>query len=479
MHQPLILVKRAFPTSQAFPLFVAMLRPAKLPVEVLFFLLVFISRLVFIWPGFGSEDDSWGLIQNAHLMQETGVYSFSRLPGHPVQEYVLYFLPQSLLQPWFCNLLSVVFSTLAGYFFLQILRKLKVVHPFLWTAVFVSIPLVWISGTYTIDYAWGMCFQLGALYGLMQGRWFWASLALALAAGCRIPSGAFGLVLLPLVYDGDWRIWIKRSLRLGIPAVLLAVLFYLPALLRYGSAFFDFYELPYPSLAKTLYKGSLAVWGLSGTLALLAIPWVWRRSTLETSWKICIASTVLIFGAAFLGYPHKAAFLLPMVPMFVILFATSPLTIIQRFLPMLFFLSPLTFGLNFSDPERGAKPGVLALEFSVGKDALFIDPLQGPLQVEQARRTNRQNYVEHALEKCRTLQPGSVVLCGWWTNQIREMALHTTGLPPLHFAEFLSRNDLQALHHADIPVVFLDEIDRANDERYGMVFTSQFAQPLP
>lgn len=440
--------------------------------------LVMLSRLLLLSPGYGSEDDSWGLILNAREMLATGQYSFSRLPGHPVQEYILYWLPESLLKPWFCNLLSALFSTAAVGFFYALLKHFQAARPLLWSLIFASVPLVWISGTYTIDYSWGLCFQLAAFLAVLKRQWFWASLMLGLAAGCRIPAGAFGLVLLPFLYEGNIKTWILRALRLGLPAILIALLCYTPALLRYGSAFFDFYTLPYPSIAKTGYKATLGLWGFSGSIALCLFPLAWRSAKIPAALSLSTAFSLLVFGLGFIVYPHKSAFLLPIVPMVLMLFALSNHRLSRHFAPLLFFLAPLSFGLNFSDPERGATPGRFSMHFQVGTEALFLDPFQGPLHMEQARRVNRMQYCQSALKRCETLPENAVVLCGWWTNQMRELSLQHPQLSHIRLDEFLSPVQLMQYRSAGRPVFYLDEIDRINDERYGLIFTTTWARAL-
>jgi hypothetical protein len=455
-----------------------LLRPAAAFELPLLLAIVLLSRLLFLSPGYGSEDDSWGLILNAREMWATGQYSFSRLPGHPVQEYVLYCLPESLLNPWFCNFLSALFSAAAAGFFYALLKHFQAARPFLWTLVFACVPMVWISGTYTIDYSWGLCFQLGAFWAVLRRRLLPAAVCLGLAAGCRMPAGAFGLVLLPFLYEGNLKASILRALRLGLPAILIAVLCYTPALLRYGSAFFDFYTLPYPSIAKTAYKATFGLWGFSGTLALLLFPIAWRNATIQPALSQATALCLLVFGLGFIVYPHKSAFLLPVVPMIILVFAVSTHRFASRNAPLLFLLAPVYLGLNFSDPERGATPSMLSIPFRAGNETLFVDLLQGPLVMEQSRRENRLRYCQAALERCETLPNNAVVLCGWWTNQMRELALPQRHFAELRFDEFLSPRQLMQYHSAKRPVFYLDEIDRVNDERYGMVFTAQWAKAL-
>lgn len=49
-------------------------------------LVILITRIPFLFDGFGSEEDAWALPMVAQRIAETGIYEVSRLPGHPVQE---------------------------------------------------------------------------------------------------------------------------------------------------------------------------------------------------------------------------------------------------------------------------------------------------------------------------------------------------------------------------------------------------------
>ena len=60
--------------------------------QLLLFLLVLATRIPFLFYGYGVEEDSWGHVLNAALMNETGVYEISRLPGHPLYEALLVIL---------------------------------------------------------------------------------------------------------------------------------------------------------------------------------------------------------------------------------------------------------------------------------------------------------------------------------------------------------------------------------------------------
>src|ERR1044072_1713315 len=49
---------------------------------------VLLSRLPFLSPGAGNDDDGWFLVNAAREIAATGRYTTSRFPGYPVQEWL-------------------------------------------------------------------------------------------------------------------------------------------------------------------------------------------------------------------------------------------------------------------------------------------------------------------------------------------------------------------------------------------------------
>ncbi|MCB0819435.1 MAG: hypothetical protein KDC13_02340, partial [Bacteroidetes bacterium] len=199
-------------------------------------LATFLTRLPFIFAGYGSEDDSWGLVQNARLMAESGTYSYSRLPGHPVQEYLLMLMPESGAVSM--NLLSVLFSVLAVIAFSNCLRLLKLPNAHLWALIFSAIPAFFVAGTYTIDYDWALAFILLAFNFQLRGNLIWAGVFIGLAAGCRLTSvlviPAFFWLNLSMV---NKPVSFGKILKLGFVASIVTLICYLPAFMQYGVDF--------------------------------------------------------------------------------------------------------------------------------------------------------------------------------------------------------------------------------------------------
>ncbi len=429
-----------------------------------------LSRLPFLKFGYGSEDDSWGLVLNARLMAETGEYSFSRLPGHPIQEFVFALMPEA--GAFAFNFLSAIFSAIAVVAFADSLNRLRIPYWMPWAVIFSLIPIFFISGTYAIDYSWALAFILIAWNLLLRSKWVLCGFFLGLAIGCRITSGAVIVGFLWMLFQSrNERPW-KELITLSISCFITGLICYVPAFIQYGISFFDTYRLPYPSIPKVIVKGTLGVWGFTGCLALIWLI-LRKKNTSDSliSLNIREGSLIIIglYSIAFIVLPQKSAFLLPAVPFLLLYFSALNLSRGELILVgVLFLISPITFGLNISDPERGASFSKLALHANVSGQDVFFDPLSGPLQIENTRRINRQEYIDQAYNSYLKVSEKSVLLCGWWMNQFSEKVFQNGENSNIQLIEFATSFELDSLESLNYKFLHLDEIDEVNDERYSM-----------
>ena len=446
----------------------------------LLFLFVVITRLPFLFDGLGSEDDSWGLLLNAQLMAQTGHYSFSRLPGHPLQEYLFSFLPNAPFV--FFNGLSALFSFIAGCYFYASARFLNLRNAFTWTLVFLSVPIIWISSVYTIDYLWALAFILAAFYYMLKQNTLLAAILLGCAIACRITSGAVLVGFLFMNGNPFTAVNFKRNLLLGSLTLIVAIAWFVPAFLRYGISFFGTYPLPYPSLPKIAYKFSLGVWGASGFLAIIYL--VYRKiktksNTFQPSLLFGMCIIMALFTIAYVVYPQKSAFLITVVPFLLFIVADQAIpyrnAIIARFC---FFISPFIIGVNLNNKDRGADYSQFAITLTIAHQEIFIDPFTGPLAVEKSRRITRQNFTDAAYNHYLKITEKSVLLCGWWTNQFTVKVNLNSKNPNVHLGEFYNQNQLDSIVASRKKIYYLNEIDEANDERYEMTYTNKVAKLL-
>lgn len=206
-----------------------------LPFIILFFV-VFITRLPFLYAGYGVEEDSWAIALAAFHTKCTGVYEPSRLPGHPFQEYIY-----SLL--WGCgpvvfNGLCALFSTIGAVFFAGILNHLKFNQYFLAAFAFALVPVYYISSTYTIDFVWTQALMLISFYAVLKNRYMLAGLFLGFAVGCRVTSGVMLIPFMIICWQPGFKTNILIFLKMSIPVGIVSLVLYAPIYAQFGPSFF-------------------------------------------------------------------------------------------------------------------------------------------------------------------------------------------------------------------------------------------------
>ena len=156
----------------------------------LFVLAFLASRIPLLGIGYGSDPDAWRNIVAALHVRAAGHYIPSRVPGFPVFELLL-----AALAPWgwrATNLAAALAQLGALVAFARVLdlRGARDRRAALVALAFGA--ALWVHATQTMDYAFGLAFFLAAYAALLEQRAAWAGAWLALACGCR-PS--YALVL--------------------------------------------------------------------------------------------------------------------------------------------------------------------------------------------------------------------------------------------------------------------------------------------
>ena len=292
---------------------------------------VLLTRLPFIFDGYGLDGDAWSVAITANHWHTTGEYSASRLPGYPVHEFLC-----SLFVNFGAgglNFISAIFSAIAVLFFALSLKLLRFRHVFLAAVTLSMVPVFFIHSTTTIDYVVALAFIMMGLYFLLKDKLILAGIFLGFAIGSRITSGAMLVPFSILISENDGlKNNLKRISRLSITTILTGSLLFIPVIVTYGPGFLTYYNVPYPSIPKVLYKFSIEVWGVIGFLGLIiatglfflpdritAKKFLFPRSVNE---KFVIAWLVAIdlYIIAFLKLPMESGYLIPVIPFVLMLF---------------------------------------------------------------------------------------------------------------------------------------------------------------
>ena len=435
-------------------------------------IIVLITRLPFISDGYGLDGDAWSVAISAQHLHETGEYSASRLPGYPVHEYLCsLFVNYGYIG---LNLLTVFFSVMAVLFFAMILKLLRFRYIFLASVTMSMIPVFYIHSTTTIDYIIAMSFVLAGMYFLLKEQIILAGIFIGLAIGTRITSGAmlipFSILLIE--YDG-FKNNLRRILRLIIPALITGLILFIPVLNKYGLGFFTYYNVPYPSIAKVLYKFSIEVWGVIGLLGLLIstvllfLPegittkkFLFPRSVNEkfvVAWLV----TIDLYIIAFLKLPMESGYLIPLIPFVILLFGKYLYDKAFVFLCTMLILSSFVCTISPKERYDAVSLSKSSFVFDGAGEKLIFDIFKGPVLSYKERRKNGMDFVNKLLLSTDTINRKSVIVAGRWYNQMFVQCADTAMLN-FKLRAYLSEDEAVFFYAKEYVIYYLPKQDIYN-----------------
>lgn len=449
-------------------------------------LLVLATRLPFLHAGYGAEEDAWGTVLAAFHTATTGVYEYSRLPGHPVHEFACTLLWGS--GPFVFNLATAFFGAIAVYFFGRSLQVLGFSQYILASLAFAFVPVVFISSTYSIDYMWAMAFLMAALYLVLCDKAFAAGICLGLAIGCRITSGAMLLPFIVLLWENDDRAYsVKRIATLTIATLVTGFACFVPLLKNYGLDFFQFYQLPYPPVAKVFYKATIGVFGLLGTFAIAAAAVaallgkkagsLFEKAPAKTLTAAALI-TIVLYAIAYLRIPEKSAFIIPMVPFIILLGGRYLSKKMFRIFCLLLIASPFVLSINLTDPLRGAGHSQLAFTTAIAGQEIFLDPIAGPVFSDLSKRRNKMRFTDKVLAQTDTLNGKNLLIAGWWYNELLVKSIGRTNPRGFELVFYAPPSLLEERKQQGFRIYYLPEQERVNDQKFGFSGTASLASPF-
>ncbi len=452
------------------------------------FFIVLISRLPFLSAGYGVEEDSWGIALAAFHTYTTGIYEASRFPGHPIHEFIYSTFWGHA--PVFYNFFSALFSAIATVFFALILKELKFKHFFIASLAFAFTPVFYISSTYSIDFVWTICFILISLYCLLKNQFIVCGIFLGLAVGCRITSGAMILPFVILCWQkNDLKNNIKKAAKIGLSLIVFAIISYLPLIIEYGYSFFMYYDqFPYPSIAKVVYKMVPGVFGFLGVLGItICLVSIFKnRNNRITgalfenglSKKIVLASIVVIvlFTISYLRLPQKSGYMITIIPFVIVLFGNYLNSKMFNFLCSTLILSSFFCGINLTDKLRGSEYTTMAYTFKVSGQELFFDLFSGPIFSDYSKRKQKIKYTNEVIEKAKTIIPKTVVIAGWWYNEIMITIIDKPENKRVIYEGYIDEAKMNQYISEGYVITFLPEQNIYNDQMFNMHSTDKIAK---
>jgi hypothetical protein len=378
---------------------------SKEKVSVLFLCLYSVALIIFP-KGFGLDADGWREILSGYKIVYEHIYEPSRFPGYPVLEFfssLLWFTKTPFAFPGIFNFVSAILSVLAIYFFASILDIYKKNDDnliFLAVLAFGLNTLFFINSIVLMDYVWSLAFILGAIYFLLVDKGIISALFLGVATGCRLTAG---IMIIPiLVYffilyknQNVNKLIIKYLLIFSV--ILFSI--YSPLIIQYGLNFLTFDQPDYPKFPLILGRASIRVWGIIGTLGVLAggiiiiSQFFSKRKDIKLNgrqfpffWFISLS--IIVFILLFIRLPLEAGYLLPVVPLILILFYLKLSKTIFQVICLSIILS--SFLLNFD--TYGFK-------------------LQGPFIINYNKRIQETAYLDRVIPTILKKEDKCVIIC--------------------------------------------------------------------
>lgn len=382
--------------------------------------IILLSRLPYISAGYGSDVDAWRVVAVARDMTETGDFVYSRVPGHPLHELICTLFWDK--GPLWMNGSTALMSTLASVFFLLVLKKLSFKNIYLPALALAFTPAIFINSVNALEHIWALAFIMGSIYFVMDNKPIAAGIFLGLADGCRLPSILMVIPLAVILYYNSGQNF-KGLLKFVLSAGIVTLILFLPLFLKFD--LFNIYKASYPGITYIAFRMFLATWGLIGFIAIIiacVIELAGRIKPRRDSASHILKNHryfdpslmvgIVLFAVSFLLFPHKAAYLIPAVPMVLILLGRFLKPRLYNIVCVSLVVSPFFMGINRMDLEVLPEFSKYSLKYKTVGGEIVLDFLKGPVLSEHSKRLKQLEYVNRIIFESGLLANKSVVAVG-------------------------------------------------------------------
>jgi hypothetical protein len=354
----------------------------------------------FLFMGYGSDIDSYRVLEAGRHFLRTFDYVPSRGPGFFVFETITFFMDQ-LGGSFLTNLTVMVMALVTLYGFMRLCKEYNV-PGYGWLAVAMMVhPFFWANAACTMDFLVAMGFVFLGIIQILRGHYFTAGAAFALGAGSRITIVllAGGFLLWQFIIKPENRLKLFQS---GLVFGLFTIVFYLPPadFAQWTTRFLvasvggQEYWSPLLRIGRWGYK-NLMFWSIPAFLWLIFFNVVGMAKTrmkmfTGEKWFPAFAGIVaMTYLCFYLVIPTEPSYLIPTIPMILIVFGTAVQGRSWNILGLAVLLCISAFvTINIAQPD-------LANRATNAEYGLWVEP--GHLL---AMTTERLNYKQCSRPSC-------------------------------------------------------------------------------
>jgi hypothetical protein len=285
----------------------------------------------FLFMGYGSDIDTYGVLQAGRHFAQTFDYIPSRGPGFFVFESITFLLDQ-IGGSFLTNLAIMGMALTILYCFMRLCREYGTQNYRWLCAALMVHPFFWANAACTMDYLMAVGFVFIGMIQIRRKHFFTAGAAFALGAGSRLTiallAGCF-LIWQFLIEPGIR----KKLIQTGFVFGIFTIVFYLPPadFAQWTTRFLvatvggQEYWSPLMRFGRWGYK-NLMFWSIPGFVLLfgaIITGLINKRCKSLSSYQglpLFAFFTSLLYESFYLGIPTEPSYLIPTIPLFLIVF---------------------------------------------------------------------------------------------------------------------------------------------------------------
>jgi hypothetical protein len=283
----------------------------------------------FVFMGYGSDIDTYGVLQAGRHFARTLDYVPSRGPGFFVFESITFILDQTG-GSFLTNLAIMAMALTILYCFMRLCREYGVPNYHWLCAALMIHPFFWANAACTMDYLMALGFVFFGMVQIRRKHFFTAGAAFALGAGSRLTiallAGCF--MIWQFIIEPPTR---KKLIQTGLVFGLATLIFYLPPahFAQWTTRFMvasvggQEYWSPLMRIGRWGYK-NLMFWSIPGFFFIAGILLV---QIIKTRFKVLVQfqglplfalATSLLYEFFYIGIPTEPSYLIPTIPLILI-----------------------------------------------------------------------------------------------------------------------------------------------------------------